>query len=80
MLIHYAGQLFGLELKSFADQRSYRKALDQAAKYGQQLGVTSIWLVLFIETIDETNRQRFEVDYIHSETGVTVYPQFVQTG
>jgi hypothetical protein len=80
LLIRHAGQLFGLELKSFANQRAYRKALTQAAKYGQQLGVTSIWLVLFIEVVDETNRQRFEVDYTDNETGVTVFPRFVQTG
>ncbi len=79
-MIRHAGQLFGLELKSFANQQAYRKALIQAAKYGQQLGVTSIWLVLFIETVDETNRQRFEVDYTDNETGVTVFPRFVQTG
>jgi hypothetical protein len=80
LLIRKAGQLFGLELKSFANQPSYRKALIQAAKYGLQLGVTSIWLVLFIETVDETNRQRFEVDYTDTKTGVTVHPLFVQTG
>ncbi len=80
LLIRHAGQLFGLELKSFANQRSYRKALVQAAKYGQQLGVTSIWLVLFIETVDETNREKFEIDYTDDETGVTVIPRFVQTG
>jgi hypothetical protein len=78
LLIRHAGQLFGLELKSFANQRAYNKALIQAAKYGQQLGVSSIWLVLFIENIDENNRQRLEVSYTNS--GVTVYPQFVQTG
>ncbi len=80
LLIRYAGQLFGLELKSFANQRSYQKALDQAAKYAQQLKVTEIWLVLFIESVDETNRQRFEVDYTDNQRGVTVHPQFVQTG
>ncbi len=80
LLIRHAGQLFGLELKSFANQRAYREALSQAAKYGQELGVTSIWLVLFIETVDETNRKRFEVDYTDDETGVIVYPRFVQTG
>jgi hypothetical protein len=80
LLIHYAGQVFGLELKSFADKQQYSKALIQAAKYGQQLGLTTIWLVLFIEAVDETNRQRFEVDYLDHETGVTVHPLFVQTG
>jgi hypothetical protein len=80
LLIRYAGQLFGLELKSFANQHTYQQALQQAATYGQQLGITSIWLVLFIESIDETNRKRFELDYVHNKTGVTVHPQFVQTG
>lgn len=78
LLIRYAGQLFGLELKSFADQLQYRKALTQATKYGQRLAVSEIWLVLFIESVDDTNRQRFEVDY--TSAGVTVHPQFVQTG
>ncbi len=76
----YAGQLFGLELKSFANQREYRKALNQAAKYGKHLGVLEIWLVLFIEAVDDKNRQRFEADYTDSQTGVIVHPVFVQTG
>ncbi len=80
LLIRHAGQLFGLELKSFADKRQYRKALNQAATYGKQLGVLEIWLVLFIETVDDQNRQLFEADYTESESGVTVHPVFVQTG
>jgi len=80
LLIRYAGQLFGLELKSFADQQQYRNALKQAAKYGKQLGLTSIWLVLFIEAVDDKNRQRFEVSYTDKKRGVTVHPLFVQTG
>jgi len=80
LLIRYAGQLFGLELKIFADQQQYREALKQAAKYGKQLGLTSIWLVLFIEAVDDKNRQRFEVSYTDKKRGVTVHPLFVQTG
>ena len=80
LLIRHAGQLFGLELKSFANQREYQKALSQAAKYGKQLKVTEIGLVLFIDTVDETNRQKFEADYTDPKTGVIVHPQFVQTG
>jgi len=79
-LIRYAGQLFGLELKSFANQPEYRKALKQAAKYGKQLGVTSIWLVLFVEAVDDQNRERFEIDYTDNKTGIVVHPLFVQTG
>jgi len=79
-LIRYAGQLFGLELKSFANQASYRQALGQAAKYGSDLGVTEIWLVLFVEEVDDQNRQRFETVYTDKKTGVVVHPLFVQTG
>ncbi len=79
-LIRYAGQLFGLELKSFANQASYREALRQAAKYGSDLGVTEIWLVLFVEEVDDKNRQRFETVYTDNHTGVVVHPLFVQTG
>jgi hypothetical protein len=80
LLIRHAGQLFGLELKSFADRRQYSKALTQAAKYGKQLGVAEIWLGLFIEAVDEQNRQQFEADYTDNETGVIVHPIFVQIG
>ncbi len=80
LLIRHASRLFGLELKSFADIRQYRRALIQTAKYGKQLGVREIWLVLFIETVDEKNRLLFEADYTDSKTGVIVHPVFVQTG
>jgi len=79
-LIRYAGQLFGLELKSFANQASYREALGQAAKYGSQLGVSEIWLVLFVEEVDAQNRERFEMIYTDKKTGIVVHPLFVQTG
>jgi hypothetical protein len=78
-LMRYAGKLFGLELKSFANQASYRQALRQTAKYGKELGVSEIWLVLFVEVVDDHNRQRFAVDYSDSG-GVVVHPVFVQTG
>lgn len=80
LLVRHAGQLYGLELKSFVDQRAYRKALDQAAKYARQLGVTDIWLAMFVEAVDDSNRTRFEADYTDADTGVCVHPVFVQTG
>jgi hypothetical protein len=80
LLIRYAGQLFGLELKSFANRASYRQALTQTATYGKKLGMTEIWLVLFVEVVDDQNRQRFEMDYTDNKTGVVVHPLFVQTG
>ncbi len=78
LLIRYAGQLFGLELKSFSNQATYRQALTQAAKYGKQLEINEIWLVLFVEKVDAENRKKFEIDYLDSKTGVIVHPQFVQ--
>jgi hypothetical protein len=80
LLLRYAEQLFGLELKSFANQPGYRDALKQTAKYGNKLGVTEIWLVLFVEAVDEKNRQQFEMDYTDQKTGIVVHPLFVQTG
>jgi hypothetical protein len=58
-----------------------REALiTKAAKYGKQLGVTVVWLVLFVEAVDDQNRQRFEMVYTDQKTGVVVHPLFVQTG
>jgi hypothetical protein len=79
-LMRYAGQLFGLELKSFANQASYRKALKQTAKYAKELGVSEIWLVLFVEVVDDRNRQLFQMDYTDDNWLVVVHPLFVQIG
>ncbi len=80
LIIVYAGQTYGLEVKSFADQPAYKVALPQAAAYGQQLGLTEIWLPLFIEAVDDSNRRKFEAAYHDPTTGVIVRPVFVQTG
>ncbi len=42
LLIRYAGQLYGLEVKSFVSAYEYHKALRQTARYGQQLGLAEI--------------------------------------
>ncbi|MDM8530035.1 AAA-like domain-containing protein [Anaerolineales bacterium HSG25] len=80
LLIDYEGIRYGLEVKSFGNQRAYKKGLVQAANYGHSLGLSEIWLVLFIEAVDEVNQKRFEVGYTDPETGVQVHPQFVQIG
>ena len=79
LIINYSGQTYGLELKSFTSQKDYRQALQQAAEYGRQLQLTEIWLVFFVETVDETNRSKYEVDYLDPTIGVSVRPIFVQT-
>ena len=79
LIIKYAGQMYGLELKTFTDDSGYREALEQAARYGQQLGLRQISLVFFVEAIDETNREKYETVYVDGETEVTVAPIFVET-
>lgn len=80
LLIHHAGQRYGVEVKSFSDHYEYQKALLQATRYAQQLGLATITLLLFIEAVDEANRQKYEAVYQDPVTGVIVTPIFVVTG
>ena len=80
LLVQYAGQRYGLEGKSFADQTEYQRSLRQAADYGRQLGLTTMSLLLFVEAVDEQNRQKYEAPYQDPATGVRVEPTFVATG
>jgi hypothetical protein len=83
LLIRYQNVTYGIELKSFTDHAGYREALTQAAGYGKQLRLNHIYLVFFIESIDEEHRQIYEKDYREVDggsPGVTVYPIFIETG
>lgn len=80
LLVQYAGQHYGLEVKSFGDQTEYQRSLRQAADYGRQLGLATMALLLFIEAVDDQNRQKYEVPYQDQTTGVLVTPLFVVTG
>jgi AAA-like domain len=80
LLIRYAGTIYGLEVKSFLNAIDYRNALGQAARYANQLQLSEIWLVLFVDAVNDENRQRYQVTYTDATTGVTVYPLFVVTG
>lgn len=83
LLIRYQNVTYGIELKSFTDHAGYREALTQAAAYGKQLRLVHIYLVFFIESIDEKYRQIYEKDYHDTDTGspgVTVHPIFIETG
>ena len=79
LLIRYAGNVYGLEVKSFTDAFGYRRALGQAARYGRQLGLDRVALVFFVDRIDDANRDAYEAVHV-DETGVTVDPVFVETG
>ncbi len=80
LIIKYAGQTYGIEVKTFKNRPSYRKALRQAAFYGEQLALQEISLIFFIEEIDDANRQVFERESVDPDTGVRVMPVFVETG
>ncbi|MDM8525495.1 hypothetical protein QUF80_19170, partial [Desulfococcaceae bacterium HSG8] len=80
IVIEYAGRMYALELKSYTHERGYKKALDQAALYGKQLGVTEVSLVFFVEYIDDASRDKYEKAYTDEESGVRVRPIFVDVG
>jgi hypothetical protein len=80
LIVTYAGNRYGIELKSYVDERNYRDSLQKAAKYGKQLELSEIFLVVFVESIDGKSRKKYEVDYPDKETGVKVLPIFVETG
>jgi hypothetical protein len=63
----------------FSSEWEYNSALKQAAKYGKQLNLAEIFLLFFVETIDDAARNKYESDYPDKETGVTVKPFFVTT-
>jgi hypothetical protein len=80
LIISYAGQQYGIEVKSYGTRGNYHHALERAGQYGKQLGVSEIFLVFFVDFIDEENRGRYEKDYLDETTGVQVIPIFVETG
>ncbi len=80
LLVQYGEMLYALELKSFKDRYAYKKALSRAGEYAVQLGLEQIYLIFFIETIDNENRQRFAAVYHDDASGVSVAPIFVETG
>ena len=77
--ILHGGQVYGLELKSYSNQTQYKKALTQAANYANQMRWSTVWLVLFVERIDEQNRTKYEAIYRDPQTQVVVAPVFVET-
>ena len=80
LLIRYANQRYGVEVKSFASQYDYDKALTQASNYANQLGLSEITLLLFVEAVDDENRRKYEAVYHDPLTQVKVVPVFVTTG
>jgi len=80
LLIKKNADIYGLELKSFVNTHVLKKSIHQAALYAKQLKLSEFYLVIFIESIDDTNRAKYEIDTLDAETNVTIYPMFVVTG
>jgi len=80
LIVEYADKTYGIELKSYTDKPGYKKALKQAAGYGEQLKLKEISLIFFVEYINDESRQKYEIDYFDSDTQVKVEPIFVETG
>jgi hypothetical protein len=80
LIVTYGNKSYALELKSFSNTRNYKLALERAAKYGIQLKIKEIFLVFFVEYIDEENKKEFETIYHDSETRLKVIPIFIETG
>ena len=80
ILIRYKKELYALELKSFKDRYGYQQSLIRAAEYAHQLGLKKIFLIFFIDTIDDANRRRLETVCLDEKFNTEVVPLFVVTG
>jgi hypothetical protein len=66
-------------LKSYTNEPTYQQALRQIAHYGQRLQRKEMFLIRFVELIDDANRTRYEDPFVDAQRGVTVFPIFVVT-
>jgi len=80
LILKYKEKVYGLELKSYDDIAQYKKALEQAARYGKQLGLKTIYLAFFVENIQTDKRKELETEYISAENKIKVRPVFIATG
>jgi len=80
ILIAHGDLLYALEIKSYKDKPAYHQALEQAAVYAEQLKSDRIYLIVFVEYINDEYRSRYENDYQDKKSCVTVVPVFVATG
>ncbi len=79
LMIRYKNKIYGVELKTFKDLSYYKDALTQAVRYAEQLKLTEITLVFFINKIDETNRRKLEATHSDKKSGIQVKPLFIET-
>ncbi len=54
--------------------------MEQAAGYANQLGLQDIYLVSFLESMDEESKKKYEAVYHDPGTKVMVHPVFIEIG
>ena len=77
--VKYSNQIYGIELKSFTNEKAFRNAITKCASYALQLKIKRIALFFFVDTIDEENRKKFEKIHQDEITGVKVETIFIGT-
>lgn len=79
LLLKYNDRIYALELKSYVDAYAYRNALQQALRYAEQMQLQTMWLVFFVQNINDENRQRYESAFVDHNSGILIQPVFIAT-
>ena len=79
LILKYRGRVYALELKSFSDIYDYRQGIEQAAAYGQKLGLPEIAYIVFVELKADEIKQ-LEQDIERPGIRVIVIPIAVLPG
>ena len=80
LFVFYQDKKYLIEVKSFSDVYGFREAVKQSAAYAKHTGLQHITLAVFVESIPEDARRKYETTQHHKETGVDVEPVFIVTG
>jgi hypothetical protein len=80
IIIKYLNKTYGIELKTYSDESSYKKAIKKAVHYAKQLQIKKIALVFFVENIDDENRKKYEQDHLDNDTNIIVETIFIECG
>ena len=76
-MIKYDNQLYGIKLKTYTDETAYHDSFEQAANYAFQLNIKKISLVFFVDVIDDSIREKYEIEHVTPDTGIKVEIVFI---
>jgi hypothetical protein len=80
IIIKYLNKTYGIELKTYSDESSYKKAIKKAVHYAKQLQIKKTALVFFVENIDDENRKKYEQNHLDNDTNIIVETIFIECG